>query len=98
MLLQPSIESNVFSPYNSRHEIERDYLNEVDEMIRCKDNIFFDRAKLDKLKEILERHNKSPVYTTQTNLGSPPVSCSRVYTFKFQICSVNEIWGEPRLF
>ena len=58
-LVKPNIEKNVFSPYNSRHEIERDYLNEMDEMIRCEDNnIYFDRAKLEKLTEILERLNK----------------------------------------
>ena len=58
-LVKPNIENNVFSPYNSRHEIERDYLNEMDEMIRCEDNnIYFDRAKLEKLTEILERLNK----------------------------------------
>ena len=57
--VKPNIENNAFSLYNSRHEIERDYINEMDEMIRCEDNsIHFDRTKLDKLTEILERLNK----------------------------------------
>ena len=51
--VKPNTENNVFSPNNTGLEIERDYLNERDEMNRCADkNIDFDRTKLEKLTEI----------------------------------------------
>eukprot|EP00112_Aurelia_sp_Birch-Aquarium-sp1_P025616 Seg86.4 transcript_id=Seg86.4/GoldUCD/mRNA.D3Y31 product="hypothetical protein" protein_id=Seg86.4/GoldUCD/D3Y31 len=53
---ESSVQNNKYSPYNSRHEIE--YLHEMDEMIRCEEeNITFDKTKLDKLTELLERLN-----------------------------------------
>ena len=51
--------NNTFSPYNRRHETERDYLNQMDEKIWCEDNnIHSDKTKLDKLTDILEKLNK----------------------------------------
>ena len=53
---ESSVQNNKYSPYNSRHEIEREYLHEMDEMVMCEEeNITFDKTKLEKLTELLER-------------------------------------------
>ena len=76
--VKPNIENNVFSPYNSRHEIERDYLYEMDEMIQCEDNnIHFDRTKLEKLTKILKRLNKEDEDFRKTEINEETAEVDR---------------------
>ena len=57
--LEPMVKKEKCSPYQSRHEIEREYLQEMDEMVECEEsNTAFDKTKLEKLTKILEKLNK----------------------------------------
>ena len=62
---ESSVQNNKYSPYNSRHEIEREYLHEMDEMIRCEEEkTTFDKTKLERLTELLERLNDEEFEST----------------------------------
>ena len=57
--LEPMVKKEKCSPYQSTHEIEREYLQEMDEMVKCEEsNTAFDKTKLEKLTKILEKLNE----------------------------------------
>ena len=57
--LEAMVKKEKCSPYQSRHEIEREYLQEMDEMVKCEEsNTAFDKTKLEKLTKILEKLNE----------------------------------------
>ena len=56
---EPMVEKENYSLYQSIHKIEREYLQEMDEMVMCEENnTFFDRTKLDRLTKLLEKLNE----------------------------------------
>ena len=56
---EPMVEKGNYSLYQSRHKIEREYQQEMDEMVMCEENnTYFDRTKLDRLTKLLEKLNE----------------------------------------
>ena len=57
--LEPMVKKEKCSLNQSRHDMEREYLQEMDEMVMCEEsNTPFDKTKLDKLTIILEKLNE----------------------------------------
>ena len=57
--LEPMVKEGKYNLNQSRHEIEREYLQEMDEKVKCEDNnTAFDSTKLDKLTKLLEKLNE----------------------------------------
>ena len=61
----------------------------------CKTDITFSSIELQ--VEYIALFTLHKLTWVRPRLKLTQVSCGRVYTCAFQICSVNEIWDEPRL-
>ena len=57
--VRPVAKKENYSLHQSRHEIEREYLQEMYEMLKCEEsNTAFDRTKLDRLTKLFEKLNE----------------------------------------